>query len=228
MRKLISSTFVSLDGVMQAPGGPDEDRTGGFEFGGWIAPYGDEATGATIGELFSAPFDLVLGRKTYDIFAAYWPFVQTDPSANGFNAFRARLAEKFNRATKHVATHSPAGLSWQNSRSLGPDVVASLQNLKRQDGPVLLVQGSSELLHTLFAHDLIDEFQLLIHPVVLGRGKRLFDAGSAPAAFKLTHSAISRTGVVIARYERAGDVQARPLAPDTPSATELERRKNQR
>jgi dihydrofolate reductase len=224
MRKIISSTFISLDGVMQAPGGPREDPTRGFKHGGWIAPYADDAIGAALTELFSTPFELLLGRKTYDIFAAYWPYMQAEPG----DTLTAQITETFNRVTKHVATHSPAPLAWQNSRWLGGDVVSSLQKLKREEGPVLLVQGSSELFQTLLAHDLVDEIRLLIFPIVLGGGKHLFGAGALPAAFKLTQSAVSTTGVLMVRYERAGDVKTGLLGPDTPSAAELERRRNLR
>ena len=160
MRKIIVATFTSLDGVMQAPGGPKEDPTGGFAFGGWTAPHFDEALGASMGEIFGRPFDLLLGRKTYDIFAAHWPYV-TDPNDP--------IAGLFNRITKYVASRSRPALAWQNSRWLGDDTVAALKTLKGEDGPDLLVQGSSELLQTLWQHDLVDEFSVLIFPLVLGK-----------------------------------------------------------
>ncbi|TIW32919.1 MAG: dihydrofolate reductase, partial [Mesorhizobium sp.] len=184
MRKIITATFVSLDGVMQAPGGPEEDPVGGFEFGGWTVHYWDDVMGAAMGETFSKSFALLLGRKTYDIFAAHWPY-QSGPIADSFNA-----------VTKYVATHRPDTLSWQNSRSLGSDVVAALRQLKQEEGPDLLIQGSSELIQTLLANDLIDEISLLIFPLVLGKGKRLFGDGAMPAAFKLTRSQTSSTGVI--------------------------------
>jgi dihydrofolate reductase len=207
MRKIVTGAFVSLDGVMQAPGGPDEDRTGGFRFGGWIAPLCDDATNAALGETFSAPFDLLLGRTTYDIFASFWPHVTRDPKASGFDAGSADLSRKFDAATKYVATHRPESLEWENSRGLGPDPVAGLRELKKQDGPILLTQGSSELVHTLLANDLMDELRLLIFPVILGRGKRLFAEGAMPAAFRVTRSTVSPSGVVIATYQRNGDVR---------------------
>jgi len=207
MRKIVTGAFVSLDGVMQAPGGPGEDPSGGFRFGGWIVPLCDAVTGAAIGESFATPFDLLLGRRTYDIFAAHWPRIPTDPAARGYDAGNADIARKFNAATKYVATHRPESLTWQHSRALGTDVVAALRELKAQDGPPLLTQGSSELIQILLANDLIDELRLQTFPVVLGRGKRLFGDSAAPAAFKVTKSIVSPSGVVVATYERAGAVQ---------------------
>ena len=162
MRKIIVATFTSLDGVMQAPGGPKEDPTMGFRFGGWVASYFDPALGASMGEIFGRPFDLLLGRKTYDIFAAHWPYV-TDPNDP--------IAGLFNQVTKYVASRSNPKLSWQNSQLLGTDVVASLKALKGGDGPDLLVQGSSGLHQTLWKNSLVDEFSVLIFPVVLGDRK---------------------------------------------------------
>ncbi|TGQ36449.1 dihydrofolate reductase family protein [Mesorhizobium sp. M00.F.Ca.ET.216.01.1.1] len=215
MSKIIAATFVSLDGVMQAPGGPEEDPVGGFEFGGWTFHYWDDVMGAFMGETFSKPFALLLGRKTYDIFAAHWPYQKSSPIADSFNA-----------ATKYVATHRPDTLSWQNSQPLGSDVVAALRKLKQQDGPDLLIQGSSELIQTLLANDLIDEISLLIFPLVLGKGKRLFGNGTLPAAaFKLTRSQASSTGVLMATYERSGDIRTGSFAPEQPSEAEIERRR---
>jgi dihydrofolate reductase len=228
MRKIVAATFVSLDGVMQAPGGPEEDPTGGFRFGGWTAPYWDDSIGAVLGEAFSRPFDLLLGRKTYDIFAAHWPYVEADPAADTFSAVTKQVADTFNSATKYVATHSPETLSWRNSQSLGSDVVATLRDLKSKDGPDLLIQGSSELIQQLLANDLIDEFRLLIYPLVLGKGKRLFGDGTLPAAFKLTRSQTSSGGVLIASYERAGEVGTGSFALEEPTAAEIERRKKLR
>ena len=215
MRKIICAAFVSLDGVMQAPGGPDEDPTGGFRFGGWTFHYWDDAMGAAMGELFNRPFDLLLGRKTYDIFAAHWPYAKGDP-----------IAEAFGKATKFVATRSPdRQLDWENSRTLGEDVVAALRDLKQTDGPDLLIQGSSDLNQTLIANDLIDEYRLLIFPVLLGKGKKLFGHGAAPAGLKLAKSATSSTGVIMASYDRAGEVTTGDFGFDEPSAAELERRR---
>lgn len=228
MRKVAVSAFVSLDGVMQAPGGPEEDPTGGFTFGGWTAPYWDDAIGAAMGKTFSAPFDLLLGRKTYDIFAAHWPYVEMDPKANDFDELNVGIAQKFNALTKYVATHRPESLTWQNSRALGSDVVEAVRELKEGDGPVLLTQGSSELVHLLLAHDLVDELRVLVYPVTLGKGKRLFGTNAVAGAFKLTHSVASPSGVLITTYERAGSVTTGSFALSKPTAAELERRKNLR
>lgn len=226
MRKIVAGAFVSLDGVMQAPGGPEEDPTGGFKFGGWTAPYWDGVIGGAMDETFSTPFDLLLGRKTYDIFAAHWPHQDVDPATSKFDALTIDIANKFNTAIKYVATHSPKTLTWQNSQSLGSDVVATLRDLKKKDGPTLLVQGSSNLIQALLANDLIDEFRLLIFPLVLGKGKRLFGTGTLPGAFKVTKSITSPSGVLIARYERAGDVKTGSFALETPTEDEIKRRKN--
>lgn len=196
------STFVSLDGVMQAPGGPDEDRSGGFSRGGWIVPYGDEAVSAAIDDLFSSPFDLLLGRRTYDIFAAYWPNFRVDPAADPLSVGAETIAEKFNQATKYVATHSPETLTWKNSRGLGADVPAAVRTLMEGEGARLLIQGSGELVRTLLSQGLIDEIRLLIYPVLLGRGKRLFGSEGPPSAFRLTRSATSSSGVLLATYMR--------------------------
>lgn len=199
MRKLIVPAFISLDGVMQAPGGPQEDTSGGFAYGGWVWPFADDS-GEVMGGVFKQPFELLLGRRTYDIFAAYWPHVPAD-------APHRSLADQFNGTTKHVATHHPDTLAWQHSRALGPDTAAAVRELKRSDGPDLVTQGSSELVHQLLATDLVDELCLLVHPVLLGRGKRLFDEHTQAAAFRLQSSTASATGVVTHRYVRAGAVQ---------------------
>jgi dihydrofolate reductase len=202
MRKLVTGAFVSLDGVIQAPGGPQEDTDGGFQFGGWTAPYWDETAAAAMQDSFSRPFALVLGRRTYDIFAGHWPKFKGEPGS-----FDQHIADTFNSATKYVATHSPETLTWQNSQSLGLDVAATIRELKKQDGPELLTQGRSALIQTLLTADLIDEFKLLIYPLVLGTGKRLFGSGTMPGAFKVTKSVVSPDGVVIATYQRAGEVK---------------------
>lgn len=217
MRKIIVDTFTSLDGVMQGPGGPQEDPTGGFTQGGWTAGYFDEALGASLNEIFGRPFDLLLGRKTYDIFAAHWPYV-TDP--------HDPIAELFNQVTKYVASRSNPKLSWQNSRLLGTDVIASLKHLKGGDGPDLLVQGSSDLLQTLWNNRLVDEFSVLIFPVVLGKGKRLFGNGAAPAGLKLVKSQSYPTGVIVANYQPAGEVNTGDFQLTEPSEAEFERRRN--
>lgn len=225
MRKLTVGTFVSLDGVMQAPGGPEEDTTGGFRYGGWIVPFESEATGKAVGALFDKPFDLLLGRTTYDIFAAHWPYFETDPSAEGYDPGGAHIARTFDACTKFVATHHPETLAWKNSQALGPDVARAVRDLKQTDGPDLIVQGSSELIHILMQADLIDHMQLLIYPVIFGKGKRLFDDGAAPRALKLVASQVSPDGVFIANYERGGEIATGSFQLADPSAEEIERRK---
>jgi dihydrofolate reductase len=197
MRKVIAATFLSIDGVMQAPGGPEEDTDGGFAFGGWTFHYWDEMMGGVMGEAMGKPFDLLLGRKTYDIFAAHWPRVPEDDP----------IGQKFNAITKYVATSTPKTLDWQNSEWLGEDAAAGVTKLKQQDGPDLLIQGSSQLIQTLLKNDLIDEYRLWIFPVVLGGGKRMFGEGSLSGAMKLVDSKASTTGVVISTYVRDGDVR---------------------
>ncbi len=219
MRKIVVGAFVSLDGVMQSPGGPAEDPTGGFTAGGWTVPYFDEAVGREMGSMFERPFDLLLGRKTYDIFAAHWPFVGTDNPVGAL----------FDRITKYVATRSPALASpWQNTEILGRDVVAAVRALKAGTGPDLLTQGSSDFLQTLSASDLVDELNLIVFPVVLGSVKRLFADGAAPAALALAGSTASPSGVVINRYARAGPIATGNFQLEPPTEAELERRRTLR
>ncbi|MEW9623538.1 dihydrofolate reductase family protein [Rhodanobacter geophilus] len=199
MRKLIVPAFISLDGVVQAPGGPEEDTSGGFAHGGWIWPYADES-GEVMDGVFSNPFELLLGRRTWDIFAAYWPHVPAGAPHRG-------IADLFNGTAKHVATHHPDTLAWRNSHALGPDIAVAVRELKRGDGPDLVTQGSSELVHQLLATELVDELRLLVHPVLLGRGKRLFDDRTQAAAFRLEASKATSTGVLVNRYVRAGEVR---------------------
>lgn len=217
MRRIVVATFTSLDGVMQAPGGPAEDPTGGFAFGGWVAPHFDRALESPMSEIFGPPFDLLLGRKTYEIFAAHWPYV-TDPNDP--------IAGLFNRVTKYVASRSSRTLAWHNSQALGPDAVASLRRLKGEDGPDLLVQGSSDLLQTLWKNGLVDELTLLLFPVVLGKGKRLFGAGTTPAALKLVKSQSYPTGVIVAKYRPDGMVKTGDFQLAEPSEAEVLRRRN--
>ncbi|MGH6888069.1 MAG: dihydrofolate reductase family protein [Rhizomicrobium sp.] len=217
MRRIVVSAFTSLDGVMQAPGGPKEDPAGGFTLGGWTVPHFDAALGAAMGEIFGRPFDLLLGRKTYDIFAAHWPHV-SDPNNP--------IAGVFNTVTKYVASRTRPELAWQNSRLLGEDVVASLKALKREDGPDLLVQGSSDFLQTLWRNDLVDEFSVLIFPLVLGHGKRIFADRAPPFGLKLVKSRSYPTGVIVANYQPAGAVQTGDFQHAEPSEAELERRRN--
>jgi dihydrofolate reductase len=224
MRKIVVAAFVSVDGVMQAPGGPHEDPTGGFGFGGWLPPHFDEVTGAALSELFAAPFDLLLGRKTYDIFAAHWPFVERDPTARGFDQGSADLSRLFDRVTKYVATHRPATLAWQNSEALGSDALASLLELRRADGPNLLTQGSTQLVQQLLQHDLVDELKLMTFPLLLGKGKRLFGGDGVATSLKLTKSVTTPKGAVVASYERAGKVQTGSFVVQPPSEAEQARR----
>jgi dihydrofolate reductase len=212
MRKVLATAFVSLDGVMQAPGGPEEDPTGGFRFGGWTANYWDDAIAQVMGGIFSVPYELLLGRKTYEIFAAHWPYAKDDP-----------FAEALTNVRKYVATTSRMPLTWKNSIAIH-DVPKDVARLKREEGPTLMTQGSSDLLQTLLRHDLVDRFTLLIYPVVLGKGKRLFGTGSIPGALKLVDSKASPSGVTINSYERAGEVKVGSFAHDQPSAEELARR----
>lgn len=197
MRKLVALTFLSLDGVMQAPGGKGEDPSGGFDLEGWTVPFFDEELGEAMTAQMNPPFDLVLGRKTYEIFAAYWPHQGNDDPT----------AAALNRARKYVASHKTMDLAWQGSSLVTGDVPAGIGNLKRQEGPMLQVHGSSQLLQTLLANDLVDELWLKIFPVTLGKGKRLFGNGTIPASFKLTDSKASPSGVIIASYRRDGDVR---------------------
>ena len=193
MRKLAVLTFVSLDGVMQAPGGKGEDPSGGFDLEGWTVPYFDDAVGSEMAKQMSQPFDLLLGRKTYEIFATYWPNQGDD--------------NPINKATKYVVSNEAINTEWEETIQIDGDVVAAVEKLKQQDGPTLQVHGSSNLIQTLLANDLVDELWLKVFPVTLGRGKRLFGEGTMPAAFKLTESEILPNGVIIASYERDGEVR---------------------
>ena len=195
MRKLMVSAFMTLDGVVQAPGGPGEDDSGGFAWGGWSFPYWDDVMDQTMGEMMAAPFDLVLGRRTYDVFASYWP---TAPEEAG--------GKPLNDATKYVASRGKPDLSWERSVLLEGDVGERVAELKASDGPELQVHGSGNLIQTLMRNGLIDEYRLWMCPVLLGSGKRLFGDGTVPAALRLTDSTVSTTGVVIATYEPAGEV----------------------
>ena len=196
MRKLVVLTFISIDGVMQAPGGPEEDPAGGFKLGGWTVPYFDEFLGKVMGEQMNPPFDLLLGRETYQLFASFWPHQKEDPGAAGIN-----------NAKKFVVSRKPLKFDWKNSFLVGGDVVSEVKKLKKQDGPELQVHGSGNLIQTLLKNDLVDEFRLKIFPITLGAGKRLFAQGTIPAAFKLAKSEVSPHGVIIANYVREGDVK---------------------
>lgn len=209
MRKILVSTFMSLDGIMQAPGGPGEDDGGGFAHGGWSVNYWDDRMDREMGEFMSPPFDLLLGRKTYEIFASYWPHASEEEGAGPLNA-----------ATKYVVSTTLANADWSPSVLIGEDVVEQIARLKEQDGPDLQVHGSSQLIQTLLANDLVDTFHLLIHPALLGSGKRLFGDGTIPAGLRLADTKTSTTGVIIATYERAEDINYGTFAPDRPAAAE--------
>lgn len=198
MRKLVIVSFISLDGIMQAPGAPTEDPSGGFDNGGWTFPYFDSFMGEVMGRQMGSPFDLLLGHKTYDIFAAHWP--RQDPATDP-------AALVLGKATKYVVASSPVNLEWENSVQIKTNAVAEIAALKKHAGPMLQVHGSSNLIQTLLAADLVDELWLKIFPVTLGTGKRLFATGTHPAAFKLIESSVSPAGVIIANYERSGDLQ---------------------
>jgi dihydrofolate reductase len=200
MRKLIVAEHLSLDGVIQSPGGPEEDPSGDFRLGGWTVPYVDEAVGRELQDLFSQPFELLLGRRTYEIWAAYWPHVPVDSGGRA-------IADLFNSVPKHVATHQADTLDWQNSQALEGDLAGAIRALKQQDGANLLTWGSGDMVRQLLAAGLVDEFRLIIYPVVLGRGKRLFADNAQPSAFTLAHSTSTTSGVLLTRYERSGEVR---------------------
>jgi dihydrofolate reductase len=194
MRKLIVIEFITLDGVMQAPGGPEEDTSGGFKYGGWTAPLGDDFLGKVMGEQMKEPFELLLGRKTYDIFSAYWPK-------------HGSIWPGVNEAQKYVVSRTLENPTWKNTVVIKDNVVEEIKKLKSGNGPDLKVWGSGNLAQTLFKDDLVDELWLKIYPITLGSGKRLFAEGVIPAAWKLTLSKVSPKGVIVANYERAGEVK---------------------
>jgi dihydrofolate reductase len=217
MRDLIVNTFLTLDGVMQAPGGPEEDPTGGFPYGGWSVNYWDEQMGEVMGEAMSRPFDLVLGRKTYEIFAAHWP-----------HATEQEGAKQLNEATKYVASRTLRSLDWQNSTLIEGDAGAGVAAIKQEEGPELQVHGSGNLIQTLLRHNLIDGFRLWIFPVVVGPGKRLFADGTVPSGLKLVDNKVSSTGVFIGTYVPAGEIATGSFALEDPTDAEVERRRNLR
>lgn len=214
MRKIIISTFVSLDGVIQAPGGPEEDTSNGFKWGGWIANHWDNMMNETMGAAMSQPFDLLLGRRTYEIFAAHWPYIKDDPTA-----------DQLNRVHKYAVSSKPLKLDWAKTTLITGDAVAGLRELKKQKGPDLLVFGSSKLVQTMLPNSLIDQFHLWTFPVTIGEGKRLFEEGTQPASWNLVDSKASTTGVVISFYEPGGELKPKSVADVEPSKAELERRK---
>jgi dihydrofolate reductase len=212
MRSLVVNTFVSLDGVMQAPGGPDEDPTGGFRYGGWAVSYFDDEMMERMAG--SAPYELLLGRGTYEIFAAHWPYDE------------GPIADHLNGTRKHVASTTLERVEWSNSTLIDGDVASYVADIKAQDGPEIQVHGSPGLIQTLLEHDLVDQYRTWIFPVVLGSGKRLFGDGAIPAGLRLVDSQVSGSGVTINVYERAGAVDPGSFEFDEPTAAELERRRN--
>jgi dihydrofolate reductase len=200
MRKIVVFTMLTLDGVMQAPGGSEEDTADGFKYGGWSFPFVHEDFAKIINKELSVPFDMLLGRTTYDIFARYWP-LRDGP-----------IADPFNKATKYVVSAHKPKLTWEKSVLIDEDVVAKLKDLKKQAGPMLQVHGSAKLLQTLLKEDLVDELRLRIFPITLGKGKRLFAEGTIPAAFKLIDSTAISSGVIMANYKRAGEVKTGTFA----------------
>lgn len=207
MRKLIVLSFITLDGIMQAPGGPEEDPSSGFKYGGWSVGYFDDELGKIMSEQMGHPFDLLLGRKTYDIFAAYWPRVNDDTGA------------AINRATKYVVSHRPVSLEWKTTVPIDGDIVGKIKKLKEENGPELQVHGSGNLIQTLLKNDLVDEFWLKTFPVALGNGKRLFAQGTMPSGFTTLDTQVTPSGVVVASYGRAGGIKFGSFALE-PSAGE--------
>ncbi|WP_413569028.1 dihydrofolate reductase family protein [Bdellovibrio sp. HCB117] len=212
MRKIIGGVFQSLDGVIQAPGGPEEDPTGSFKYGGWSTSFWDERMNAAMGAVFDQPFDLLLGRRTYDIFAAHWGYLgDSDP-----------IAASFTKCAKYVLTHGDQSLDWKNSHRVSS--MEELKKIKSAEGPDLLIQGSSTLYPALFAENLIDRLFVMTFPVVLGKGKRLFGEGTPGGRLKMVQSDISSTGVIIATYEPDGKVPIGDFGLSKPSPAELQRR----
>jgi dihydrofolate reductase len=211
MRRIIGAAFISLDGVIQGPGGPTEDPTGGFRFSGWLPPVGDDAIDARIGELFGRPFDLLLGRRTYDIFAAYWPYAPDE---------MAEIRDPFDRCTKFVVTHSDQPLEWHNSQRTSID---ALREIRQSDGPDLIIQGSSMLYPQLLDAGLLDELTLMIAPVVLGQGKRLFGDGTPPRTLRLAGHTVGDKGCIVATYVPTGPVETGSYVTTPPSERERQR-----
>jgi len=214
MRKIVGAAFVSLDGVIQAPGGPSEDPTGGFVHGGWVQPFFDEGVGRRVGRLFGGDFDLLLGRRTYDIFAAYWPFASDEQAA---------IRDPFDRAAKYVLTSGDQPLAWQGSHRVAD--MAALAEVKSGEGPDLVIQGSSTLYPQLLAAGLLDELVLMVFPVLLGAGKRLFGDGTPPATLRMVEQEVTAAGTLIASYAPAGPVRTGSFDQPEPSAAEVERQR---
>jgi dihydrofolate reductase len=214
MRKIAVNTFVTLDGVMQAPGGPEEDPTGGFKLGGWSVNYWDEMMGKFMTDEMAKPFDLLLGRKTYEIFASHWPSAKNDPAA-----------DKLNSARKYVVSKTLEKVEWENSTLVKGDIVKGIVGLKEQNGPEIQVHGSSNLIQTLLKNDLVNEFRVWTFPLVIGTGKRLFGEGTVPAGLELLDHKTSTTGVIIATYARSGKPKTGSFQLENPTLAELDRRK---
>jgi len=209
MRRIVGAAFSTLDGVIQGPGGPNEDTTGGFRFSGWLPPVGDEAINQKIGELFGRPFDLLLGRRTYEIFSGYWPYAPDE---------MAEIRDPFNDCTKYVVTHSDDALPWENSRRV--EAIEDLRAIKQGEGPDLVIQGSSTLYPQLLEAGLLDELTLMISPIVVGQGKRLFGNGTPPRTLKMTAHKVSDSGTIIATYQPAGPVEIGTYVTTPPSERE--------
>lgn len=225
MRPLVVNTFLTLDGVMQAPGGPEEDPTGGFPYGGWSVNYWDDVMGRRMDVMLTKPFDLLLGRKTYEIFAAHWPYAAEREARGGTESPVDDPAPKaLNSAKKYVASKTLTRVDWNNSTLLVGDVADAVAKLKAQSGPEIQVHGSAHLLQTLIKHDLIDQFRLWIFPVLVGPGKRLFADGTIPEGLKLVDSETSSTGVLMAVYDKAGEIKVGSFAFEKPTDAERERR----
>jgi len=215
MRNLTGAVMLSVDGVMQAPGGPEEDPSGRFQLGGWVWPFWDESGDAQFDKFLVEPdYDLLLGKRTYDIFAAYWPYNQDNP-----------IGERFQRINKYVLTHSEEDLSWENSKKISGDTAAAVKELKKTEGRDLLIQGSSTLYPSLISHGLIDRLILIRFPLVLGTGKRIFEGSERPGTLKLIDHFVSNKGVVFATYEPGGEVETGTFAAKEPSEAELDRRR---
>jgi dihydrofolate reductase len=227
VRSLTAPAFVTLDGVMQAPGGPDEDPTGGFTQGGWAVNHWDDTMYSAMGEMLASPFDLLLGRRTYEIFAAHWPQVgagEREERGGTASEVDDPAATALNSARKYVASRTLDSVTWNNSVLLEGDVADAVAKLKTEDGPDIITQGSSDLLQTLLAHDVVDEFRIWTFPVVVGPGKQLFGRGATAGGLRLVDSTTSSTGVVMATYRRAGDVDLGSFEFDTPTEEERARR----
>lgn len=227
MREVVVNAFVTLDGVMQAPGGPEEDPTGGFAHGGWSVNYWDASMGKVMAEWMAEPFDLLLGRRTYEIFAAHWPHAgqaARDDLGGTASEIEDPAAQALNSARKYVASRTLRIVEWNNSVLIEGDAADAVAKLKTEDGPILAVHGSSGLIQTLLAHDLVDQVRVWTFPVTVGGGKRLFGDGTQAGAFRVLASTTSSTGVVITTYRRAGEIDHGSFAFETPTADEVARR----